>query len=116
MNGSTITAISQEAFPSSRQFIDVEIFASTNQNLLFEVTAIVEPVKTDFSEHWAVGESRMTVFQPASGVGATMIQLDAFICHPKSCRDNKGHKKGHKNGSPGEVLCESFGGVVPLGH
>lgn len=55
MNGSTIAAISQEAFPSSREFIDVEIFTSTDQNLLFEVTAIIEPVKADFSEHWAVG-------------------------------------------------------------
>ena len=55
MNGSTIAAISKEAFPSSREFIDVEMFTSTDQNLLFEVTAIIKPVKTDFSENWAVG-------------------------------------------------------------
>ena len=54
----------------------------------------------------------MTVFQPASGMGATVIQLDAFICHLKSCRG----KKGHKHGSSGKVLCESLGGGVPLGH
>lgn len=54
----------------------------------------------------------MTVFQPASGVGATVKQLDAFICHLKSCRD----KEGHKNGSPGEVLYKSLGEGMPLGH
>lgn len=112
MNSSTIAAVSQEAFPGSREFIDVEIFTPTDQNLLFEVTAITEPVKTDFSEHCAVGMSRMTVFQPASCVGATVIHLDAFIRHLKSYRD----KKGHKNGSPGEVLGISLGGGVPLGH
>lgn len=54
MDSSTIAAISQEAFPSSREFIDVEIPTSADQNLLFEVTAIIKPVKTDFSEHCAV--------------------------------------------------------------
>lgn len=91
MNSSTIAAISQEAFPSSREFIDVESFTPADQNLLFEITAIIKPVKTNFSEYSAVGLSRMTIFQPASGVGATVKQLDAFICHLESYGDKKGH-------------------------
>lgn len=63
------------------------MFTPTNQDLLFKVTAIVQPMETDFPEYSALGFSRMTILQPASSVSATVEQLDAFICHLKAYKD-----------------------------
>lgn len=62
MNSRAIAAVSQVAFPRSWEFVNVEMFTPANQNVLFEVTTIIQPVKTDLSEDSDIGLHRMTIF------------------------------------------------------
>ena len=92
--GQIITAISQEAFRCPRELVDVETrLAVADQNLLFKVTTIVKPVKTDFSDDSTLAFQRVSSTEPASSVSTAMKQLDTFACHLRSLGRQK--KRGY---------------------
>lgn len=57
----TIAAVSEEAYVHSREFVHIKMFTPTNHNLLPEVTAVVKPVKADFSDYSTFGSHRVTI-------------------------------------------------------